>query len=522
MKCKKRQAFTPAFLLMFLVLSSCAVQTDPGTNLPASPSSAESSVPATTDWKSVVKTDYSGLTAYHPLGEKYTRLTDKPMPELIPGDYGTLLPYLGEILYGDTEYQVIRKYGLRTIQGMIVTDPIYTAAYQGYYYLSGSSTGGYVPALDLSILKDELDIDNPWNNTLHAACALNGSWATEFEYSSVYFTDKVIILTRSVDTNDVDVMDYNGKLLYNSKSLSCYQDIPASSGWAFQVGYGEGYIALALSNGRSVFIDALTGRETFTDYSQASAFAGGMAAVSKNGLYGFIDKTFKLAIPTQFLRCDYFWEGLCVVYFPDSSSAIIDTDGKILKRSASYISRWDAYTYNINDGQKSLFFYGKDLKEITADDHMSTPLANGWFWYTDSSGATIFNGKETHTFAGVDGVGTVSGGYVSVFKDNGNTMQEGLMTLNGTVIVPMTDGASIWPVTSEKSGKTNIIISTYGTTSTYKILDTTGKTLVSGNGWVTYLQQYDLFEINDVLSYACVDQDGIDNFRISLLKYVPD
>ena len=73
-----------------------------------------------------VITDYSGLTAYRSPRSMHTRLASGALPELVPSDgYGMLLPYSGSYAKpGSGGYQVT-KYGLVTIDGVIVTDAVY-------------------------------------------------------------------------------------------------------------------------------------------------------------------------------------------------------------------------------------------------------------------------------------------------------------------------------------------------------------------------------------------------------------
>jgi hypothetical protein len=499
-------------LLPMLMLSSCVKQ--PSGALPS---------PSPTDWHSGVKTDYSGLTAYKPPEEKYTRLKDGAMPNLeTSSQYGKLLPYIGQMMYGDDGYNDIRAYGLMTASGQLVTDPVYSDIYQGSYYDNGTSAGGDVPVYSLERISDKIDKEEPSNSIIFAVCAADGSWITPFDYSNVFYTDKVIMLVRSTEKNDIDVMDYSGKLLYNTKSLGCYNDIPASSAYNFMSGYGEGLIALALSDGRTVFIDALTGSETYTDYKKSYAFSDGFAAVMRNGLFGYIDKSFTMVIPPQYLSADYFNNGKSTVQYLDSSYAIIDSTGTILLKNQYYIGRWDSSIYSVSDADNNTVYYNSAIQKITVENKTINPLYDGWFYYPSDNGVTVFKGDEKHMLQGVTGVNSVSGNLAVVFKNDADKWQEGLMTLDGKFIIPLGDNQGISVVTSEKSGKTLAVVSTYGVKQTFKVYDDSGILLFSGTGYANFDAQYDLFEVNSDLSFGYADLSGNYIFRISLQQYVPD
>ncbi len=541
MKHRMTKLITLLILLPTLLLSACDKTQQPsGQNTPspsspevvatASPSEYRSPSPppspAPTDWHSGVKTDYSKLTTYQPLQEKYTRLSKETMQELKPStNYGKLLPYVGETLYGTGGYNAFSVYGLTTDGAVIVTDPIYAHVYQGSYYDYGTLKNNYVPAYDLEKLTDKIDKSNLQDNVRHAVCALDGSWVTKFDYMSTHFADKVFIGVRDYGNNDADIYDYSGKLLYNTKSLGCYRDIPPQSGYSFDSGYGDGLIGIPLSTGKTVYIDALTGAETYTDFKQGEAFFGGFARVTENGLVGFIDKNFKLVIKPQFLSADFFKAGRDVVQLPDKSYAVIDGSGKILFKSMNVISRWDNNTYSVNNADNSVQYYSSDFTEITAGAMPLIPLYNGWFYYKTDTGTVLLNGKEKYRFDGNIDINSVTAGFVSYYVSEKDNWSQGLKTMSGKDIIPLTKNENITVVTGEKADDVFIITSQYTSSSidqTFSIMTKEGKTILSGKGYASYNDQFNLFELNDEQSYGYLNLNGSYVFRISLLQYMPD
>jgi hypothetical protein len=538
MEAVMRHRFLKFLILIVLVpvilLTACDLKLPFTSPSPAgtpdvSPSAAppETPSPAATDWHSGVQTNYSGLTPYQPPEELYTRLSDGPMTELKPsGDYGKLLPYVGASLFGDMGYLSFNMLGLVTDNGMIITDPVFSRVYQGSFYNYADYTSTYVPAYALVKLNEPIDEDNLWDSERCAVCALDGSWITSFDYTSVYFGDKVILGMRSNDQNDVDVFDYDGELLFNTTSLGCYDLVPPQSGYAFMNGYGEGLLAVQLTNGKTVYIDALTGAERYTDYQQAEAFFGGFARVTVNSLVGFIDRSFSLVIQPQYYYADYFSDGRSVVQLQDHSYAVIDTNGGVLFQRDTPISRWDKSFFCVYDNDyNETLYYDSRFNEIKSGSGQLISLSDGWFYYTDDGGVVIMNGREKYTIDGIATVSGVAGGLVYYYVNETDSWSEGVKTLDGEDVVPLSKNTSVYLVTSKTSGDVFISVSSYsqnGTNQTFKVLDRDGNTILSGQGYATYDGQRDLFEVYGEQFFGYADTSGQYIFKISLLQYLPD
>jgi hypothetical protein len=487
-----------------------------------SPSPSEETVtPSETDWDSGVKTDYSGLTEYRQPREIYTRLSDEPLMELQPSDdYGKLLPYIGETMYVGS-YSAISVYGLMTEAGMIVTDPLYSYVYQGYYY-SRDGVNKSLPAYDLELIPESVDEENPWTSIKHAACAIDGSWLTPFDYSYINFTDKVIIAMRDEKTGDADILDYNGNLLYNTTSLPCFSELPEWSGYSFYSGYGEGLFVLTLENSSIAIVDVMTGETVFMEYESGNAFSGGLAAVMKNGLYGFIDLSYAEVIPPTYTYADCFINGLNVVSLPDGTSAVIDRNGKQLLHNTDGISRWGPDSYCVYAGNNSTRFYDDALNEIKGPEGSTVSyIYNGWYNYTTSDGTVVMKDSEEHFLPGVSYVSAVYGGLVNYYE-SGEVWKAGVMSLDGEVVFPLSEDCSISFAESRKTGDIYFIASTYGDNPAYAVYNRNGSLLFSGNGYIVYYEEFELFQANDEMSFSYKDFSGNDIFRISLLQFVPD
>lgn len=117
------------------------------------------------------------------------RWTSGPMEELTPSpDYGELVPYAGAgyyLVYPDGEGGTVQSpslstlYGLMTVDGCTVLDPVCTGVYASSY-LDGQGTSHTLPVWELT--RTDPEAGNPRNGRLTALAARDGSWVTPFRY----------------------------------------------------------------------------------------------------------------------------------------------------------------------------------------------------------------------------------------------------------------------------------------------------------------------------------------------------
>jgi hypothetical protein len=288
-----------------------------------------------------VYTDYS---AYIPsisevTGEIYTRLSGAPLSWLIPStSYGELLPY-GVFESTDRYYYSLGRYGLVTADGVIVADPVFewisppqtsdswwARLYDNYGTVGMITPPVYLLKLPKSMSQEELDhgyysyeygyssYEEDWDDKyytseltvkelknrhndyrkpekyelLRAVCASDGSWISDL-YLKIHLCDLTIMLIRDEYENDADIMDYSGKILFNTKSLPFYDRLPVMSinrydgRYWLNERYGfcvNGYFMFRLIDGSVAFVNELTGGYTIVDYEKAEEFAAALPDVS--------------------------------------------------------------------------------------------------------------------------------------------------------------------------------------------------------------------------------------------------
>lgn len=284
--------------------------------------------------------------------------------------------------------------------------------------------------------------------------------------------------------------------------------------------------AVPLATGKTAYIDVKSGDAIIADYAHGEAFQGGYARVrtSENGLIRFINKNFDLVVRPQYIYADFFYDGMCVVQQTDNNYAVIDETGNILFESRYIISRWDKACFVVSDAEGNIRYYDDSFKEMTADGVPVVPLYDGWFSYTTDQGTVLLKDGEKYVIDGVKQVGMVFDRLLTYYETDEDSWREGVMTLDGKTIVPLSKNISP-SIVVKKTGESFVIVSAYGFdagSESFTILTADGQTILSGKGYATFDENSDLFQINGPDSFGYADLSGAYVFRISLLQYAPD
>ena len=514
-------------LCLLTLCAACEKQPLPAESLPPA---TEAVPPAGTEPQPRVRTDYSGLTPRTPR-LKYTRLGDGPLPELVPSHgYGDLLPYIGATTSAPGYGGSVSTYGLVTADGMIVTDAVYNriervTTYDGYE----------VAEFPAYLLTRYPPSSEPGWDSVQAVCALDGSWITPFDYLYAMFNSDVMLLVRDYNSYDIDVYDYGGRFLYNMSRLPWISDA-SDDFWQLQYNGAEGYTHAIMRDGSIAFVDLMTGEPSYTEYTGAGQFSEGLVSVYKDGLWGFADKAFELVIPCEYEHAQSFRFGRAVVQLPGGLSRLIDKNGRTLLATdgTSYIEEsWDGTGYVVYNYQSGVSeFYSHDLVRIPADvpeGYSHQQHGGGWFSVSTEDGVRLFSADEEYFFPDAASIGSVFGGgsYISYYTKE---WHHGVMTLDGDVIIPPIENASIAEV-SDGSAVKAFIVARYNPDSGYyamgspgccSLYDTDGRLILSVNGVLSYVGGAGLYALQEDDRYSYLDMEGKPVFSVPLMSYALD
>jgi len=414
-----------------------------------------------------VKTDDFKLLPYTSPYSKHTRLSDGAMPELNPsGSYGKILPYSGAITMNDGSLR-ISKYGFITADGVVITDLIYDSISRAVSNTVFTSILRPAYHLRLNVFEPEFMYIV---ETLNAACAMDGSWITPFDYLDIVYTDDVIFLIRDSESFDIDVIDYNGQWLYNIMDLEWADDI-SDDMWSEMLIYGvnEGFGFVKQSDETYGLMEALTGNIRHTDFTQAFMFSEGLAAVVPNdsdGLWGFIDKDLELVIPPVYIYETAFINMRAVVETPDGRQHIIDKHGEVLYSvEAEYfiVQQHENNAFSVHKRSEWDFprFFTGDFIEVEyppgagflGPESVLHYAGDGWYSRMTEEGTWLFTLTEYYLIPLDRYIREVTGGYIIYFDYNPDfTISHfGVMMPDGTDVILPVDIASITPALNNNS-----------------------------------------------------------------------
>lgn len=526
-----------AALACVLLLSACAKDKDndndrfdrderdkspaPSAELTETPEVGNTDAPLVFD--SGVKTDFSGLTEYKAKEPMYSRLSDKLLTELFPSrGYGRLLRYGGSIglYYG---YPSVDTYGLVTADGMIVTDPIYTN-------IVDTGRGVYI------LQKTVEDPDSYDGYSLESAiCGLDGRFVTEFTRGYTTACETVIVIAHHPydwehpDALDIDVYDYSGKLLYNMRDLECADLMGEDSLYGLYYENG-GYFVAETTDGRVVYINALSGRSTYLEYDSASPFSSGMSCVVKDGLCGAVDTNLEEVIAPQYTYQIDFTGPIASIWQESGEIIVINRKGEVVATTTEWynVFPYDAaedaeyYFSSFNPDIGREMYYDKDFNKLPEN---RIPFYYGGYCEVEDDGVTIYkDGKElfipdaqsasdyTYNSAGLIAF--------SQYNDSAYSAQ-GICTIDGVLLTAENENTYYY-ISEGKSG-TYVLAHEYigGENMNCTVYNSDGEEIFSAHGamGLMLVDGTDLFEVvyQDWFEYRDSDGNVVFRYPLSIL-----
>lgn len=194
-------------LALLLLLAGCqaeenntAPEPEP-VKIPAEDSPAHPAETVTVHWDTLEERTPAVSTA--------KRLSDGPLEDFIPGDYGVVVPYIGgeqRVCEGYWEaggkpaYTTQYLYGFCTTDGTILTDPVYQDIYRLEWYNESSGRSQILPVWVASrTMRDESREDYGGWYTARGLLAADGSWYTglRFEDGLLAACDSRLLIAES-------------------------------------------------------------------------------------------------------------------------------------------------------------------------------------------------------------------------------------------------------------------------------------------------------------------------------------
>jgi len=541
-------------IVILLLASACKRIESPPENPSPSPAttpspSPEPPPPLPPEVILEVQTNFDILTPFIPQHTLHTRLHPGALPEFIPSDnYGKLLPYSSAAILEDGSLHT-SKYGLVTIDGIIVTDLIYDDIDRAEYihgWYTGT-TGDIIPAYKLSMnIPDGI---NSTNRKL-AACAMDGSWITPFDYTDIIFTKDVILLYREEHTLNIDVRNYEGKHLYNMKDMRWAGNALGNTWTGVQMEIiADRYAHVRTGSSSFAFINLLTGSAQSTRFIAADPFIEGIAPVGvgiRNTYYviwGLINTDFNVIIQPRYYSLPFFRYGKAIVQRRDDSQFVINTKGEVLynvregyRLSQSYEGP-NFILFNEYGADPDPRFLTSDFREITPIEGTFTIdffypryLGNRWYTTGNEFGTHLIRETDVHFFPGIDFIDFTDGELIiygiNYADDHGYGQKQGVMTLNGEDIIPAESGIEITSVT--QNGTTTAFIISTGSSllstghgydpNTFKLVAMSGGIILQGQGILTYHDYLELFSIQNANHFSWLDKDAKTIISIPLLS----
>lgn len=410
--------------VLALLLTGCAAA-------PAPSPAAESLSPVYTDW--------SALTPYTPAEERRTRRYAAVTDTLIPADdYGPLIPFHGETLgrslggWADS-YPL---YGLVTLTGEVVTDPVFSAAFSPIGY---EADGRMVSLSQVLILTKTVTGPDGEPQGKSALCARDGRWCTEFLYQydwELFFGQD---LTRGIpmwkgDARMVFLDPSDGHEL-RSVDAAPYLALGMEYPWPLfgNVRAGERYAPFWISetdgSERSYIADPDAGTYVTLDpgVRVLSAFSQGLCQAQTDSGVGFLDGGGQWVIDPVYDQVGDFRGGAAFVRDREGRFLFLAPDGGARLLLPEWCAAVDYFPGDAPlwrcQGDEQTLYLDADLNAISLpeDTRDSQVLEDGWIACLRSGGGwTLLREGERVSFPGEAGQPqSVQDGYALLQADGG-------------------------------------------------------------------------------------------------------
>lgn len=392
----------PLTVALALLLSACAPT---GAEIPVETAPVETAVPTATPRPGpAVYTDDSKLTPHEkarPIA-KFTRRYEEFTDTLIPaGDYGPLIPFPGAVVTRPAEdgwgwMEDYNLYGLMTLEGEVVVDPVFSSAYAPSVW---DERDQQARELDCLVLQKVVKNADGEPVDVAALCARDGSWCTGFDYTFDWemlmnrTEENIIPMWRGGDSAQALVfLDVRTGEAVRTIDLSGVMERWPDNAWSliYNLRYGERYAIFSDDTNHYLF-DSETGEvqvleellnllsgELEAPYS--ASFYEGLAAVQTASGWGYIDGNGWVIDPV-YEYTQPFENGRALVRDEEEGGwyTYIDRQGRVVYTlpDGDPIQDGGFIGYQ-NMGRRH--FLDKDFREIPLPEDFTDPRVDGdWF-----------------------------------------------------------------------------------------------------------------------------------------------
>lgn len=479
--------------LALALLAGCAPT---GAETPVETAPVETAVPTATPRPGpAVYTDVSQLTPYEkpePPVAKFTRRYAEFTDALIPADdYGPLVPFPGAVVTRpswDGWMEDYNLYGLMTLDGEVVVDPVFSLAYAPSIWDGRSDQ---TRKLDCLILQKVVKDENGEPVDVAALCARDGSWCTGFDYTFDWemlmnrTEENIIPMWRGGDSAQALVfLDVRTGEAVRTIDLSGVMERWPDNTWSlvYNLRYGERYAIFSDDTNHYLF-DSETGEvrvleellnllsgELEAPYS--ASFYEGLAAVQTASGWGYIDGNGWVTDPV-YEYAQPFESGRALVRDEEEGGwyTYIDHQGRVVYTlpDGDPIQDGEFIGYQ-NLGQRH--YLDKNFREIPLPDGFTDPrvdgdwfiqdlpapsptVPGGWaFWNYKTGVRQDFSGEWEYHYS-------LSGNY-ALFHSRANTQDFALADLNTGELTELGRWSYAYFTQDELTGEDYLYLERYG------------------------------------------------------------
>lgn len=409
---------------LVLLLTSCAAA-------PAPSPAAESRSPVYTDW--------SALTPYAPPEEHYTRRYAEFTDTLIPADdYGPLIPFHGATLGRSLEgwADSFSLYGLVTLEGEVVADPVFSSAFSPIGYQGG---GQSTILTDVLILTKTVEVPGGDPQAKSALCARDGRWCTDFLYTYdwelLFSQDLTQGIPMQKGDNQLVFLDPSDGHELRSVDAEPYLSLGMEYSWQLfgTVRYGEQYAPFWVpetdGTQRYCIADLDTGTHITLDsyICYLSSFSQGVCQAQTASGTGYLDGTGRWIIDPVYEQVGDFYGGVTSVRDRDGRFLFLGLDGGVLLQAPDWCTAVDYFPGSVplwrcQDENQSLYL-DADLSPVVLpeDTRNSRILDDGWIacLRSDGSWTLLRNGENVSLSKNLGQPQSVQDGYALLQADGG-------------------------------------------------------------------------------------------------------